>query len=62
MTSRHADNYTALLFISAPTPADLRANVAGLFGVLGMKAGGPSIDEQLADVLLGPSPARYRTC
>ncbi len=47
----HADQYSALLFISAPTPAELRANLANLVGVLGMTAGGPSVDQQLADVL-----------
>ena len=37
---RHADDYTALLFVSAPTAAELRANLANLVGVLGMKADG----------------------
>ena len=34
---RHADDYTALLFVSAPPPAELRANLANLVGVLGMQ-------------------------
>ena len=56
---RHADEYTALLFISAPTPAELRANLANLVGVLGMTADGPSVDQQLAEVLaLARRPSR----
>jgi hypothetical protein len=55
---RHADDYTALLFVSAPTPADLRANLANLVGVLGTTAQGTSVDQQLAEVLdwLGAHP------
>ncbi len=48
---RFADEYTALLFVSAPTPAELRANLANLVGVLGMSAGTASVDEQLKEVL-----------
>jgi tetratricopeptide (TPR) repeat protein len=47
---RHADDYTALLFVSAPS-AELRTNVANLIGVLGMTAQTASVDEQLAAVL-----------
>ena len=32
--------YTALLFVSAPSPAELRANLANLVGVLGMTTEG----------------------
>jgi tetratricopeptide (TPR) repeat protein len=45
---RHAGDYTALLFISAPTPAELHAN---LVGVLGMKIDGLPVDQQMAEVL-----------
>ncbi len=48
---RHGDDYTALLFVSAPTPAELRANLANLVGVLGMRADGMPVDQQLAAVL-----------
>ena len=48
---RHGDDYTALLFVSAPTPAELRANLANLVGVLGMQADGMLVDQQLAAVL-----------
>src|SRR5262249_10160752 len=48
---RHAEEYTALLFLSAPSAAELRANLANLAGVLGMTAEGTSVDQQLAEVL-----------
>jgi tetratricopeptide (TPR) repeat protein len=48
---RHADDYTALLFVSAPTLAELRTNLANLVGVLGTPAGKTSLDEQLTQVL-----------
>jgi tetratricopeptide (TPR) repeat protein len=48
---RHADDYTALLFVSAPSVAELRANLANLVGVLGMTAEKASVDEQLAAAL-----------
>ena len=48
---RHADDYTALLFVSAPTLAELRANLANLVGVLGTPAETASLDEQLTQVL-----------
>ncbi len=48
---RHSDDYTALLFISAPSIAELRANLANLAGVLGTTADKASIDEQLTAVL-----------
>jgi hypothetical protein len=48
---RHAGDYTALLFVSAPSVAELRANLANLVGVLGMTAEGAAVDQQLAAVL-----------
>jgi tetratricopeptide (TPR) repeat protein len=48
---RHTDDYTALLFVSAPSVADLRANLANLSGVLGTTAQTISIDQQLTEVL-----------
>src|SRR5262249_15617241 len=48
---QHADDYTALLFISAPSAAELRTNLANLVGVLGMTTAGASVDQQLAAVL-----------
>ena len=48
---RHVEEYTALLFVSAPTPAELRANLANLVGVLGIEAAAVPIDRQLAAVL-----------
>ena len=50
---RHADDYTALLFVSAPSPGELRANLANLAGVLAVDAAGAgrSVDEQMAEVL-----------
>jgi tetratricopeptide (TPR) repeat protein len=48
---RHADEYTALLFVSAPSTAELRANLANLVGALGTTAAGTSVEEQLAAVL-----------
>src|SRR5262249_34115674 len=48
---RYAAEYTALLFVSAPTPAELRAHLASLVGVLGTTAETASVDRQLAAVL-----------
>jgi hypothetical protein len=48
---RHADDYTALLFVSAPTPLELWANLANLVGVLGTTTKATSVDQQLAEVL-----------
>ncbi len=48
---RHTDDYTALLFISAPSIAELRSNLSNLSGVLGTTVDKASIDEQLAAVL-----------
>ena len=48
---RHADDYTALLFVSASSVAELRANLANLVGVLGTTAQETSVDQQLAEVL-----------
>ena len=47
---RHANEYTALLFVSAPTAAELMANLANLAGVLGTSAATASVDEQLKAV------------
>jgi tetratricopeptide (TPR) repeat protein/nucleoside 2-deoxyribosyltransferase len=48
---RHADAYTALLFVSAPTPAEFRTNLANLVGVLGTTAETSSVDQQRDEVL-----------
>jgi tetratricopeptide (TPR) repeat protein len=48
---RYAAEYTALLFVSASTPAELRAHLASLVGVLGTTAETASVDRQLAAVL-----------
>jgi tetratricopeptide (TPR) repeat protein len=48
---RYARDYTALLFIFAPTAAEVRANLANLAGVLGVIAEGTSVEQQLATVL-----------
>jgi hypothetical protein len=48
---QHADDYAALLFVSAPSVAELHANVAGLSDALGMTVEKVSIDRQLTDVL-----------
>jgi tetratricopeptide (TPR) repeat protein len=48
---RHAGEYTALLFVSAPSAAELRDNLANLAGALGTTAKGTTVDEQLATVL-----------
>jgi hypothetical protein len=46
-----ATRHTALLFVSAPSVAELRANLANLVGVLGTTAEGTSVDQQLAEVV-----------
>jgi tetratricopeptide (TPR) repeat protein len=48
---RRGDEYTALLFVSAPTPADLHANLANLCSVMGMKVEGLPVDKQMAEAL-----------
>jgi tetratricopeptide (TPR) repeat protein len=48
---RHAEDYTALLFVSAPTPAELHANLANLVGVLGIPAETTAVAQHLAAVL-----------
>jgi tetratricopeptide (TPR) repeat protein len=48
---RHAADYTALFFVSAPSLAELRSNLANLVGVLGMSGGETSVENQLAAVL-----------
>jgi len=48
---RSAGDYTALLFISAPSPGELHANLANLVGVLGMKVDGRPVDQQAQEVL-----------
>jgi hypothetical protein len=48
---RRAEDYTALLFVSAPSVVELRANLANLVGVPGTTARETSVEEQLAEVL-----------
>ena len=48
---RHVDDYSALLFVSAPSVAELRANLANLNGVFGMAGEGIPVEQQLAAVL-----------
>jgi tetratricopeptide (TPR) repeat protein len=48
---RHTNDYTALLFVSAPSVAELRANLADLSAVLGTTVEKDSIDQQLAGVV-----------
>jgi hypothetical protein len=44
---RHADDYAALLFVSAPSLAELHTNLANLIVVLGMTAQKASVKKQL---------------
>ena len=46
----HEKNYTAILFVSAPTAVELRTNLANLAGLLGI-ATTPAVLEQMAAVL-----------
>jgi len=48
---RHADDYTALLFVSAPSAAELRARLADLVGVLAIETVQTAVDPRLAEVL-----------
>jgi tetratricopeptide (TPR) repeat protein len=48
---RHKSEYTALLFVSAPTASDLRANLARLVDVLAISTTTTAVDEQAAEVL-----------
>ena len=48
---RHDKDYTALLFVSAPTAAELRANLANLAGVLAIESTVTAVDQQVAEVL-----------
>jgi tetratricopeptide (TPR) repeat protein len=48
---RHADDYSALLFVSAPSVSDLRTNLANLAGVFGAGQAGMPLEQQLAEVL-----------
>jgi tetratricopeptide (TPR) repeat protein len=48
---RYSDDYTALLFVSAPTPAKLRANLANLVGVVGIRDKEAAVAPQLEAVL-----------
>jgi tetratricopeptide (TPR) repeat protein len=48
---RYCGEYTALLFVSAPSVAELRANLGNLVGVLGTTAAASSVDQQLDEVL-----------
>ena len=55
---RHDKDDTALLFVSAPTAAELRANLANLAGVLAIESTVTAVDQQVAEVLrwLGAHP------
>jgi tetratricopeptide (TPR) repeat protein len=48
---RHGDDYTALLFVSALAPEELRTNLANLVGVLGINVKTAAVDPQLDAVL-----------
>ena len=48
---RHDKDYTALLLVSAPTAAELRANLANLAGVLAIESTVIAVDQQVAEVL-----------
>ena len=48
---RHDKDYTALLLVSAPTAAELRANLANLAGVLAIESTVTAVDQQVAEVL-----------
>lgn len=48
---RHAAEYSALLFISAPSPSELRVNLANLTGIFGVGEEGLPPDRQLAEAL-----------
>ena len=48
---RHDKDYTALLLVSAPTAAELRANLANLAGVLAVESTVTAVDQQIAEVL-----------
>lgn len=47
----HQDDYSALLFISAPSRTLLESNLANLCGLLAIDAGGPTVEAQMAAVL-----------
>jgi tetratricopeptide (TPR) repeat protein len=55
---RHGEDYTALLFVSAPTPAEFHANLATLVSVLGLQVKTAAVDQQMEAVLrwLGAHP------
>ena len=48
---RNDKDYTALLLVSAPTAAELRANLANLAGVLAIESTVTAVDQQVAEVL-----------
>ena len=48
---RFADDYTALLFVSARSVPEVRTNLANLVEVLGVKADGMAVDKQMAAAL-----------
>jgi len=48
---RHANQYTALLFVSAPSPAELRSNLANLVDALGMRTEATRDELRLSEVL-----------
>jgi tetratricopeptide (TPR) repeat protein len=48
---RYAEDYTALLFVSAPSAGELRARLADLVGVLGIDTTEAAVEPRLAEVL-----------
>ncbi len=48
---RFGDDYTALLFVSAPSAAELRARLADLVGVLAIATAQTEVEPRLAEVL-----------
>jgi tetratricopeptide (TPR) repeat protein len=47
----HAGDYSALLFISAPSAGELRANLANLVGLLAIESRSTAVDHQVREVL-----------
>jgi tetratricopeptide (TPR) repeat protein len=48
---RHQEDYSALLFLSAPSAGELRARLADLVGVLGVEGAPPDVEGRLTRVL-----------
>ncbi len=48
---RFGDDYTALLFVSAPSAGELRARLADLVGVLAIRTAETAVEPRLAEVL-----------